>query len=268
MNMLVLDHEAALRLGCFLGIFLLVSCWELAAPRRTPADAKGRRWFTNLSITALNTLAVRLLLPLQAVGTAQVAAERGWGLLAVARVPAWAGVAIAVVLLDFAIYLQHRWFHRVPLFWRLHKVHHTDLDIDVTTGARFHPLEILLSMVIKMLLVLLLGPPAAGVVVFEVLLNGTSMFNHGNVRMPGGLDRVLRLLVVTPDMHRVHHSILPRETNSNFGFNLPWWDRLLGTYRPQPENGHVRMAIGLPAFRDPSRLTLRGILALPFSPGR
>jgi sterol desaturase/sphingolipid hydroxylase (fatty acid hydroxylase superfamily) len=178
--------------------------------------------------------------------------------------PYWAAVVLSALALDFIIYLQHVMFHAVPAFWRLHMMHHADLDFDVTTGNRFHPIEIILSMVIKTAAIIVLGAPALGVIIFEILLNGTSMFNHGNVRLPLGLDKILRLAVVTPDMHRVHHSVFPFETNSNFGFNFPWWDRLMGTYRAQPSKGHEGMTIGLNQFRDPSRLTLGHILVMPF----
>jgi sterol desaturase/sphingolipid hydroxylase (fatty acid hydroxylase superfamily) len=193
-----------------------------------------------------------------------LAESRGWGLFHLLDTPLWLSLVVSVAALDFAIYLQHRLFHAVPLLWRLHRMHHADLEIDVTTGARFHPIEILLSMIIKLGVVIALGAPAAAVLMFEVLLNATSMFNHGNVRLPLAADRLLRWVVVTPDMHRVHHSILPRETNSNFGFNLPWWDRLLGTYRPQPEAGHDGMTIGLDIFRDVRELRLDRLLLQPF----
>ena len=196
-------------------------------------------------------------MPTTAVGLALVAEARGWGLVHALGLPMWASVPLAVVALDLAIYLQHVLFHAVPALWRLHRVHHADLEIDVTTGARFHPIEILLSMGIKLGVVAALGAPAVAVLLFEVLLNATSMFNHSNVRMPLRLDRVLRWVVVTPDMHRVHHSIAARETNSNFGFNLPWWDRLFGTYRDQPAAGHEAMTIGIEQFRAPARATAR-----------
>ena len=264
MNALLLDHEAALRLGVFGGVFAAMALWELLAPRRRLTTPKGARWRRNLALTLLNGGAVRLLVPLQAVGVAAIAAKNGWGLLPSAGLPPLVATAVAVIALDLAIYAQHWFFHRNPLLWRLHMVHHVDLDIDVTTGARFHPLEILLSMAIKMALVAALGAPVAAVVIFEILLNATSMFNHGNVRLGAPLDRALRTVLVTPDMHRVHHSVIPRETFSNFGFNLPWWDRLFGTYRPQPQEGHDGMAIGLPWFRDPGRVGLGWLLLLPF----
>lgn len=264
MNMFILDNEAGIRLAFFFSIFLVMSTWELAAPKRALTVSKPGRWAVNLAITALNTLALRVLFPLQAVGFALIAREKGWGLLNIVSASEWQATAVSVAVLDLVIYFQHRFFHRIPLFWRLHKMHHVDLDIDVTTGARFHPVEIMASMLIKMTVVLLLGAPAAGVVAFEVLLNGTSMFNHSNVRMPERADRLLRLFVVTPDMHRVHHSVVPRETNSNFGFNMPWWDRLFGTYKPRPDAGHQGMTIGLPQYREAKQLTFPRLLAMPF----
>jgi sterol desaturase/sphingolipid hydroxylase (fatty acid hydroxylase superfamily) len=245
-----IPHEPIIRLGCFASVLLLVAIWEALAPRRRPTVGRPVRWLSNLGLVALDTLLVRFLVPLGAVGMALLAAERGWGVFNNVPVPAWLAVALAVVALDLVIYLQHVMFHAVPLLWRLHMVHHADLDFDATTGVRFHPVEILLSLGIKLGAVTLLGAPALGVLLFEVLLNATSLFNHGNVRLPAWLDRVLRLLVVTPEMHRVHHSVRPRETNSNFGFNLPWWDYLLGTYRAQPAEGHEHMTIGLKQFRD------------------
>jgi sterol desaturase/sphingolipid hydroxylase (fatty acid hydroxylase superfamily) len=227
--------------------------------------ARRGRWFANLGLAALNTLAVRLLMPLGAVGVAVLAEERGWGLFNNVAAPPWLAVAAAVIVLDLVIYLQHVLFHAVPALWRLHMVHHADLEFDATTGVRFHTIEIVLSMGIKAAAIVLLGAPAPAVLLFEVLLNATSLFNHGNVRLPAWLDRVLRLVVVTPEMHRVHHSVLARETNSNFGFNLPWWDYLLGTYRPQPLRGHEGMTIGLSQLRDERTVaSLPGMLALPF----
>ena len=264
MEKFILANEAAIRLGFFAGVFAAMALWELALPRRKLATSKAVRWVGNLGIVVINTLILRLLFPVLAVGVAAAAESRGWGLFNVAEAPIWLAVLASVILLDLAIYLQHVMFHAVPALWRLHMMHHADLDFDVTTGARFHPVEIVLSMLIKMGVLVLLGAPALAVIVFEILLNATAMFNHANVRLPLGLDRVLRLVVVTPDMHRVHHSTSVPETNSNFGFNLPWWDRLLGTYRAQPEAGHESMIIGLTQFRDPKRLTLPWMLALPF----
>jgi len=221
-------------------------------------------------VVIVNTLLLRILFPVTAVGLALVAEARGFGLLNVMRLPDWLALLAAVLVLDLAIYLQHVLFHAVPALWRLHRMHHADLEFDVTTGLRFHPIEIALSMLIKFAVVAAIGAPALSVLVFEVLLNATSMFNHTNMRIPTWIDRVLRWLVVTPDMHRVHHSIVARETNSNFGFNLPWWDRLFGTYKAQPAAGHEEMTIGIEQFRDPRELRLDRMLAQPFrgDPGR
>lgn len=256
--------EQIIRLAFFFGVLAFVAVWEVIAPRRALTDSKRRRWFANLSMVVIDTAVVRFLLPALPVGLALLAQERGWGILNIVILPNWTKVAFAVVALDFAIYLQHVLFHFLPILWRLHRMHHTDLDIDVTTGNRFHPIEIVISIWIKLAAVALIGPPVMAVVVFEVVLNATSQFNHGNIRIPDSLDRWLRLVVVTPDMHRVHHSVILRETNSNFGFNLPWWDRLCGTYRPQPEQGHTGMSIGLKEFRDPTKLTLPKLLLQPF----
>jgi sterol desaturase/sphingolipid hydroxylase (fatty acid hydroxylase superfamily) len=257
-------HEPVLRLGVFLGVLSAMALWEAVAPRRPQRYRRRQRWPHNLLLVALDTLAVRLIFPLAAVGAALIATEHGWGLLNALTLPPWLALPVAVLALDFVIYLQHRLFHAVPWLWRLHRVHHADLEFDVTTGVRFHPLEILLSMGIKLAAVVALGAPALAVLIFEVLLNATSLFNHGNVRLPERLDRVLRLFLVTPDMHRVHHSIVRRETDSNFGFNLPWWDRLLGTYRAQPAAGHLGMTIGIEQFREARELRLDRLLLQPF----
>jgi len=257
--------EAAIRLAFFVGIFVIVAFWEVAAPRRALITSKASRWFGNIGIVVINTLVLRLLFPAAAVGVAVWVGRSGWGLFNAVAVPYWVAVVVSAIALDFVIYLQHVMFHAVPILWRLHMMHHADLDYDVTTGARFHPIEIVLSMVIKTAAIIVLGAPPLGVIIFEILLNGTAMFNHGNIWVPLGLDGVLRLFVVTPDMHRVHHSTFPSEANSNFGFSLPWWDRLMGTYRAQPSRGHEEMTIGLNQFRDPSRLTLPWMLVLPFT---
>jgi sterol desaturase/sphingolipid hydroxylase (fatty acid hydroxylase superfamily) len=260
----LLAYEPTIRLVAFAGVFALMAVWETVAPRRRQTVGRLRRWPSNLGIVALNTLLLRFAFPVAAVGTALAAEAQGWGLFRVIGTPGWLALVASIILLDLAIYLQHVLFHAVPALWRLHRMHHADLEFDVTTGARFHPIEILLSMTIKLAIVGALGAPAAAVLIFEVLLNGTAMFNHGNVRMPERIDRVLRWFVVTPDMHRVHHSIFPRETNSNFGFNLPWWDRLFGTYRAQPADGHEAMTIGIAQFRDPRDLRLDRMLLQPF----
>jgi sterol desaturase/sphingolipid hydroxylase (fatty acid hydroxylase superfamily) len=264
MSDILLANEPLVRLSVFAAIFAAMAAWEVLAPRREQKLARGTRWPSNIGIVVLDTVLVRLLVPTTAVGLALVAEARGWGLNHALQLPLWAAVPLAIVALDLAIYLQHVLFHAVPALWRLHRVHHADLEIDVTTGARFHPIEILLSMGIKLGVVAALGAPAVAVLLFEVLLNATSMFNHSNVRMPLRLDRVLRWLVVTPDMHRVHHSIAARETNSNFGFNLPWWDRLFGTYRAQPAAGHEAMTIGIEQFRAPAEQRLDHMLTQPF----
>jgi sterol desaturase/sphingolipid hydroxylase (fatty acid hydroxylase superfamily) len=265
MNSLLINHEPFIRFGFFFGILILMAAWEGLAPRRPLQTSKSMRWVSNLGIVFIDTITLRLLVFFSAIDTAIFAEKAGWGLLNNVALSYWLKVVIGVVVLDLAIYLQHAMFHGLPILWRLHMMHHSDLDFDVTTGVRFHPIEILLSMGVKMIVVFLAGISALGVLIFEVLLNATSLFNHGNVRLGASIDRVLRLFVVTPEMHRVHHSVIIRETNSNFGFNLPWWDRLFGTYRDQPAAGHLEMTIGLSQFRDSKGLTLPWLLLLPFS---
>ena len=255
--------EPWIRFGAFTAVLLLLGLLELHAPRRRLTVGRSRRWPGNLGLVALDTLLVRLLFPIAAVGAALLAEQRGWGLFNLTAFPAWLEVLPAVILLDLLIFGQHLLFHRVPWLWRLHRVHHADLDFDVTTGLRFHPIEILLSMAIKVCAVTLLGASAVAVLIFEVLLNATSMWSHSNIRLPAGFDRLLRLLMVTPDMHRTHHSVVPRETHSNFGFNLACWDRLFGTYRDRPEGGHERMTIGLPDVRSVGELRLGRMLLMP-----
>lgn len=262
--MFIIDNEVAIRLIFFLGIFAIMAAWESAAPKRVLTTSKRVRWTSNLAITFLNTIVLRAVFPAAAVGMALLGEWSGWGLFNTFRVSSLIAGIICLILLDLTIYAQHVLFHKLGILWRLHKMHHTDLDIDVTTGARFHTIEILLSMIIKITIVITLGAPAWSVISFEVLLNATSMFNHSNVRMPLYVDKILRRLVVTPDMHRVHHSIIMLETNSNFGFNFPWWDRLFGTYVDQPEKGHDGMTIGLADFQDAKYLKLHWMLAVPF----
>ncbi len=257
--------EVLIRVSAFLGVLSVMVSWEVLIPRRRLTTSKVRRWLANLCVVVIDVVIIRLLFAAGAVGAALLATEQNWGLLNHMAWPIWIEAILAVIALDFTLYLQHVMFHAVPVFWRFHMMHHADLDCDVTTGLRFHPMEVTLSMLIKFAAIAVLGPSPQAVLAFEVLLNATSMFNHSNVRMPAAVDRALRWLIVTPDMHRVHHSILFKETNTNFGFNLPWWDRLLGTYRPQPEGGHEAMTLGLKQFRDPARLTLMGILLLPFT---
>jgi sterol desaturase/sphingolipid hydroxylase (fatty acid hydroxylase superfamily) len=260
----LLSHEPVIRLSAFASVLGAMALWEILAPRRPQDVGRLTRWPSNLGVVIVDSLLVRLVFPTAAVGVALLAETRGWGLFNALEAPRVVAVIASVVLLDLAIYLQHVLFHAVPVLWRLHRMHHADLEFDVTTGVRFHPIEILLSMLIKFAVIAALGTPAVAVLIFEVLLNATSMFNHGNVRLPQRIDRVLRWIVVTPEMHRVHHSILQRETNSNFGFNLPWWDRLFGTYKPQPAAGHEGMTIGIEQFRDPAELRLDRMLVQPF----
>jgi len=262
--------EPVIRLGAFFGVFVAVAVWETLAARRPRVLTRGMRWPNNLGLLLVDVVALRLIAPGAAVAVAVAANAGGWGLLNAVTLPAWLDVLIAVVVLDLVIYFQHVMFHAVPTLWRLHRVHHTDLDFDVTTGIRFHPIEIILSTIIKCAAVAAIGAPVVGVLVFEVLLNAIAMFNHANASVPSSVERWLRWLVVTPDMHRVHHSIRYNETSSNFGFNLPWWDRLFGTYKAQPEAGHDAMIIGVDAFRDPKEHVLYRLLLQPFrtTPGR
>ncbi len=259
-----MQHEAAMRLGFFFGVFILVALWELLSPRRILKTSKPVRWMSNMGVVLIDTVAVRLLFPIIGIHVAYTAQQKGFGLLNVLDLPEWMSVVIGILVLDLVVYLQHLMFHAVPLIWRLHMMHHADLDYDVTTGLRFHPIEIVISMIIKMTAIAALGPSVFTVILFEIILNATAMFNHGNLKLPLAVDKYLRLLVVTPDMHRVHHSVTIRETNSNFGFNFPWWDRLFRTYRPQPAAGHEGMTIGLAQFRDPKKNNLLWMLIMPF----
>jgi sterol desaturase/sphingolipid hydroxylase (fatty acid hydroxylase superfamily) len=263
MSETILATEATIRLAIFLGVLAAMALWEVAAPRRRREIPRVIRWTNNLALVVVDTIILRLSFPILAVGLAVVAEDRSWGLFNNIDAPVWVGVVGSLLLLDLAIYLQHVMFHAVPGLWRLHRMHHADLDFDATTGLRFHPVEILISMGIKLAAVAALGPPAVAVLLFEVILNATALFNHANIDLPRPVDRVLRLFVVTPDMHRVHHSIDPRETNSNSGFNLPWWDRLLGTYIAQPAKGHGRMEIGIEQFRTRRDLWLDRMLIQP-----
>ena len=263
MDSFVFQYEPWIRFGAFGIVLVAVAAWEVVAPRRPLAHPRRLRWSANLGIVALNSMLLRLVLPVTAIGLSVVAQERGWGLLNQLSISPAIALVLAVIALDFIIYLQHIMFHAVPALWRLHRMHHADLDFDVTTGARFHPVEIVLSVGIKLAAVAALGPAPLAVLLFEVLLNASSMFNHGNVRLPLAVDRVLRWIVVTPDMHRVHHSALAHETNKNFGFNLPWWDRLLGTYLAQPAAGHERLIIGVSQFREERELRLDRMLLQP-----
>ena len=264
MSQSILDQEPVIRLSFFLGVLIIMAIWEVAMPRRRVEIPRVLRWSNNLALVVVDAFVVRVAFPVAAVGLAVIAQGNGWGLLNQFSLPAPVVFITAILVFDLAIYLQHVLFHAVPALWRLHRMHHADLGFDVTTGLRFHPIEILLSMVIKLGVVMALGPPAIAVLVFEVVLNASSLFNHSNVRLPPKVDAVLRLFIVTPDMHRVHHSIRPSETNSNFGFNIPWWDRLLGTYLAQPAAGHEDMTIGIEQFRNRRSLWLDRMLIQPF----
>ncbi len=259
-----ISGETLIRLSLFFGVLSLMLGWEHWQPRRPLIASVKVRWFSNLGIAALNQLLIRALFPIVVMGAALHAQTRGWGLFNSFDTLPWIAIIGSIALLDLVIYLQHRAFHAIPPFWRLHRMHHADVDFDTTTGVRFHPLEAIASMVIKIAAIVCLGAPAVAVLAFEVILNATSLFNHGNVRIPPGLDRVLRWFVVTPDMHRVHHSIETRELNRNFGFNLPWWDHLFSTYQDQPEAGHEKMQIGLTTFRSGGDLRLDRMLVQPF----
>lgn len=255
--------ETAIRFGSFIAVFIIMAWWETQRPRRSLSQPKPVRWFNNLSLLAIDVLAVRIPLGVAALGVAYYAEQHGWGLFNFTSWPFWLEFILAWALLDFALYLQHVMSHALPVFWRLHRVHHTDLDFDLTTGVRFHPVEIFLSMLYKMAAVAALGAPPWAVLIFEVVLNGASVFNHGNVHLPEKIDRWLRLIAVTPDMHRVHHSSVVNETNSNFGFSISLWDRLCGTYRAQPALGQLGFEIGLKEFREPKQLGLVHLLLLP-----
>jgi len=261
----IISNEKYIRMGFFFGMIILIGLWEILAPKRALTVSKTVRWMNNLGLVFFNIFILRVLFPVAAVGLATIATYNGWGLFNYFEVPFWLAVVATVIIMDFVIYIQHVMVHAIPVLWRLHRVHHADLDYDVTTGSRFHTLEIILSMLIKFATILLLGPPIVAVIIFEVILNATAMFNHGNISLPKTFDKYLRLFLVTPDMHRVHHSVEDDEANSNFGFSLPWWDRLFGTYREQPRAGHEGMTIGIHKYRDVKQVSwLPGMLALPF----
>ncbi len=259
-----MENELTIRLSIFLGTLVVIAVWEFLLPRRQATVSRLIRWYSNLGIVVVSSALLRWLFPILAVGLAHLATQRGWGLFNNFRVPYELAFILSVLLLDMTIYFQHLVFHMVPRLWLLHRMHHTDMDFDVTTALRFHPIEIILSMFVKMSVVVVLGPPVLAVLVFELILNSSAMFNHGNIRLPGAIDRILRLFIVTPDMHRVHHSIMRRETDSNYGFFLSWWDKLFGTYRDQPEQGHENMAIGIELFRNPKYSHLHWLLIQPF----
>jgi len=256
--------ESIIRLGSFAGMLIIMGVAESLWPRRTLTASKMRRWTSNVSMSFLSTILVRLILPLVPTGVALYCTTHGYGFFNLTTIPTSVAIVISVLFMDMVIYWQHVMFHRVPMLWRIHRMHHIDLDIDASTGIRFHPIEITMSMGIKLIVIFLLGPPALAVLIFEVALNGCALFNHANVRLPLPLDSFLRLLVVTPDMHRVHHSVDMREANMNYGFNFPWWDRVFGTYKAQPDKGHQGMTIGLNIFRDKQYMSITRMLQIPF----
>ena len=261
-----MEHETLIRLSAFVGLFALFAVVEAWVPRRVRTQPRQTRWFTNWAIIILDALTLRLLaivIPLLAVGAAIDAAQNGWGLMNMVTLPLWITVPLSILVFDLAIWAQHLVTHKIPILWRIHRVHHADRDIDVTTAIRFHPVEIALSMLLKIGLVYLLGPPALGIILFEIMLNGTAMFNHANIRIPLKLDAILRKVLVTPDMHRVHHSVHRYEHDSNYGFALSIWDRMFGTYIAQPEKGHENMTIGL-EWQDDRPAKLGWTLTLPF----
>lgn len=261
----ITEHENTIRVGFFVGTLAIMALWEIIAPKRALTVSKTLRWANNLGLVFFNIIILRLIFPAAAVGVAIFASENGWGLLNYYSLPMTIGIVISIIAMDFIIYLQHVLVHAVPALWRLHRVHHADPDYDVTTGARFHTIEIILSMLIKFATIVVLGPPVVAVIIFEVVLNGMAMFNHANVGLPQNIDKLLRWFIVTPDMHRVHHSIEDDEANSNFGFNLSWWDRLFGTYRDQPRKGHQGMIIGIHKFNSTKEVSwITGMLTLPF----
>jgi sterol desaturase/sphingolipid hydroxylase (fatty acid hydroxylase superfamily) len=257
----LIDSENLIRFAVFLAVLLLMMMWELAAPRRARAAPQAIRWFSNLGVSLLDRGVLQFAV---VMGMGVSVKEDGWGLMNWIALPEWVALVSSIVILDLVIYLQHRLFHAVPILWRLHRMHHADIELDVSSGIRFHPGEALVSMLIKVVAVILLAPPVMAIVAFEILLNATSLFNHSNMKLALPLDRVLRWFVVTPDMHRVHHSVRQEELNTNFGFNLPWWDRALGTYRDQPKDGHEKMQIGLEQFRSKRDMRLDQMLMQPF----
>ncbi len=260
----LLNENAGIRLSVFIAVFAVFALMEGLAPRRKSVYSKSVRWINNLTISLVNVIAVRLIIPATLVFVAVEAKAADFGFLNLVDMPMLVKIFVAFLLLDFSIYIQHIIFHKVGFLWRLHRMHHADLDFDLTTGIRFHPFEIILSLAIKMVAVLIIGAPYISVLIFEIVLNATSLFNHANIRVPLHIEKYLRLFLVTPDMHRVHHSTVKEETNSNFGFNLPWWDYLFKTYTSQPQAGHEDMKIGIESFRSSRELWLDRLLLQPF----
>ncbi|MBI1244711.1 MAG: sterol desaturase family protein [Alphaproteobacteria bacterium] len=263
-----MTHEAALRLGIFLGLLAAFALWEALAPRRADPPARTRRWPVNLAFVVLGGLVTRVVLPGGVAAFAASAQANGWGFLAALAIPDWAAFVVSIVALDLAIYFQHRLFHRIPVFWSIHRMHHSDTMFDVSTAVRFHPVEIGLSLAIKVAVVAVIGASPESVLAFEILLNAASLFNHTNGRMPDWIERPLRLIVVTPDMHRIHHSARREETDSNFGFSVSIWDRLFATYRAEPADGQDGLTIGLESYRERESQGLLRLLAQPFGRGQ
>ena len=257
-----MELETQLRLSVFFGLLLIIMLWEIIAPRRQKQNRK-LRWLPNLSIVAVNSLLL-IALPVTAVGAALFAVFNRFGLFIWLELSLWTSIILSLIVLDCAIYWQHRIFHAIPRLWRIHRMHHTDTEFDVTTALRFHPIEIVISMFIKAAVIILIGAPILAVILFEIILNGTAMFNHGNIKLPKVLDKVLRLILVTPDMHRVHHAVHDEEYNTNYGFNLSVWDRLFGSYTEQPRDGHATMKIGQPGYRESTEARLDKLLTQPF----
>lgn len=253
--------EAQIRFSIFLGALILMSALEALFPAKARTQSRARRWSTNLGLVVIDTLTIRVLFPVIAVGAALWADSRGWGILNALTLPMWVKVSLAVVILDMLIYWQHVAFHKVPVFWRLHKVHHADRDLDASSGLRFHPAEIVLSMIYKMAAVVLLGAPVLAVIIFEIILNACAIFNHANVRLPRWLERSLRLVIVTPALHRIHHSVREVETNSNFGFSVIWWDRIFGSFTPHPKG---QLTLGLKEYQNDAPSGLIWSLLTPF----
>ncbi len=264
MKDLFFEYESVIRLGSFIAIFALLSIWEIASPRRKLLKLRGFRWFSNFSLVVISSVLVRFIFPTAAVGVALIVEQNQLGLLYYFELPVLTHFIIAFILMDLSLYIQHVIFHALPLFWRFHRVHHSDLDCDITTGLRFHPFEIVLSILIKFIAIAAFGIPVLAVVIFEVILNAASMFSHSNIKIPAVIEPMIRWFIVTPDMHRIHHSINENETNSNFGFFISAWDRVFGTYIKEPEEGHANMQIGLSSFREPKWQDIRWLIYLPF----
>ena len=268
MNGIDFTSEPVIRLSVFILLLAFLALLENISPRRKPRYSKGSRWISNFGISTLNSTTVALILPIVGAGAALLADERNWGLFNRLDTPALFSIPLYIIAFDLTIYVQHRLFHKFKPLWRLHRIHHTDLDYDVSTGVRFHPLSIFISAGIKLGLILALGPPAIAVIVSEIVLNATSMFNHSNIKLPHRLDAALRYLIVTPDMHRIHHSVIAQEHNRNFGFNFPWWDKIFNTYKDQPSKGQDAIDIGISGYEEDVSIGILPLLIQPFRKDR